>query len=85
VLESRVFEDVVHEGDHGEAVGEEDVPWYAELSGEGQRRGAKGVTHECHGGAAHYEVAEVEDRAAGELKHDGTKVDVRRERLSFLS
>jgi hypothetical protein len=26
VLESRVFEDIMHEGDHGEAIGEEDVP-----------------------------------------------------------
>jgi hypothetical protein len=76
VLESSVF-DIVHEGDHDEAVGEEDIPPYTELSGEGQRR--------CRGGAAHHEVVEVEDRATGELKHDGAKADVHQERLLFLS
>jgi hypothetical protein len=85
VLESSVF-DIVHEGDHDEAVGEEDIPPYTELSGEGQRRGVpKGVAQECRGGAAHHEVVEVEDRATGELKHDGAKADVHQERLLFLS
>jgi hypothetical protein len=38
----------VHEGDHGEAVGEEDVPRYAELSGEGSVE----VPKESHTSAA---------------------------------
>jgi hypothetical protein len=75
----------VHEGNHGDAVGEEDVPRYTKLSGEGQCRGAEGVAHRHRSGATHHEVMEVQDRAAGELKHDGTEVEVRRERLSFLS
>jgi hypothetical protein len=72
-------------GDHGDVVGEEDVPRNAELSGEGQRRGAEGVAHKHRSGAAHHEVAEVQDRVAGELKHDGAEAKVCRERLSFLS
>jgi hypothetical protein len=80
-----VFEAVVHEGDHGEAVGEEDVPRYAELSSEGSAEVPKESAHKCRGGATHHEVVEVEDRAMGELEHDAAKADVRRERLSFLS
>jgi hypothetical protein len=67
----------VHEGDHGDAVGEEDsTP---------ECRGAEGVAHKHRSGAAHHEVAEVQDRVAGEFEHDGTEAKVHRERLSFLS
>jgi hypothetical protein len=69
-----VFDFVAHEGDQGEAIGDEVISTYPVHTPSSQARGStRGDTE-----IAHHEVAEVRHRAGDELEHDDGETVVRR-------
>jgi hypothetical protein len=69
-----VFDVVAHEGDQGEAIGDEVISTYLVHTPSSQARGStRGDTE-----ITHHDVAEVRDRAGDELEHDDGETEVRR-------